>query len=104
MNDTGAGNREVIVIGAGPIGLTTALTLGQRGIRTLLIERPATAGILPKMDLGRRRLAAAQSCLTSGRPLVRSDLHVAWRGDDAADATSTLELTTGRRSTTKAIT
>ena len=50
MNDIAARDREVVV-GAGPIGLTTVLTLGQRGIRTLLIERPATAGILPKMDL-----------------------------------------------------
>ena len=81
MNDTAAGDREVIVVGAGPIGLTTALTLGQRAIRTLLIERPATAGILPKMDLRRRRVAPAQASLTSGRPLVRPDLHVAWRGD-----------------------
>ena len=93
MNDIAARDREVVV-GAGPIGLTTVLTLGQRGNRTLLIERPATAGILPKMDLRLRRLAAARAARPPRR-LARGR---------AADATSTLELTTGRRPTTEATT
>ncbi|GAA5163133.1 FAD-dependent oxidoreductase [Pseudonocardia eucalypti] len=46
---------EVLVVGAGPVGLTLAITLGQRGIRTVLIERNPTPGILPKMDLANAR-------------------------------------------------
>jgi 2-polyprenyl-6-methoxyphenol hydroxylase-like FAD-dependent oxidoreductase len=39
---------QVIIVGAGPVGLTLALDLGQRGVRCLLIERNATAIQLPK--------------------------------------------------------
>ena len=41
---------EVLIIGAGPVGLTLAIDLGQRGIRTLLIEKSPTNGLLPKME------------------------------------------------------
>jgi 2-polyprenyl-6-methoxyphenol hydroxylase-like FAD-dependent oxidoreductase len=33
---------DVIVAGAGPVGLTLAIDLGRRGIRCLLIERNRT--------------------------------------------------------------
>lgn len=49
---------EVLVVGAGPTGLTLAIDLAHRGIRTLLVERHE-------------------------RPLARPDLHVCWRGDSA---------------------
>ena len=39
---------EVIIIGAGPIGLVSALQLGRAGIRTLLLERRATFSVHPK--------------------------------------------------------
>lgn len=41
----------VIVIGAGPVGLVTALKLAQHGIRCKLIERNLEASKWPKMDL-----------------------------------------------------
>lgn len=41
---------QVLIVGAGPVGLTLALDLGQRGVRCLLIERNATAIQLPKME------------------------------------------------------
>ena len=41
---------EVLIIGAGPVGLTLAIDLGQRGIRTPLIEKSPTNGLLPKME------------------------------------------------------
>src|SRR4051794_32808322 len=41
---------QVIIVGAGPVGLTLALDLGQRGVRCLLIERNAAAIQLPKME------------------------------------------------------
>ena len=46
---------EVLIAGAGPIGLTLAVALGQRGVRTVLIERSPEPGILPKMDLANAR-------------------------------------------------
>ncbi|WP_181723069.1 FAD-dependent monooxygenase [Nocardia gipuzkoensis] len=57
----------VLVVGAGPVGLTLALELEYHGVRTLLIERNATGTRHPKMDItnGRsmelyRRLGVAQ--------------------------------------------
>jgi 2-polyprenyl-6-methoxyphenol hydroxylase-like FAD-dependent oxidoreductase len=45
MHDT-----EVLIVGAGPVGLTLAIDLGQRGIRCLLIERREQPAFLPKME------------------------------------------------------
>ena len=33
---------EVLVVGAGPVGLMLAIDLGRRGVRTLLIEKDPT--------------------------------------------------------------
>src|ERR1700682_3889593 len=41
---------QVLIVGAGPVGLTLALDLGQRGIRCELIERNETSIQLPKME------------------------------------------------------
>ncbi|HVV93939.1 MAG TPA: FAD-dependent monooxygenase [Hyphomicrobiales bacterium] len=41
---------EVIIVGAGPVGLTLAIDLGRRGVRTTLIERKAAPEFLPKME------------------------------------------------------
>jgi len=43
-------NYQVIIAGAGPVGLTLAIDLGQRGIRVLLAERNPAPGQLPKME------------------------------------------------------
>jgi 2-polyprenyl-6-methoxyphenol hydroxylase-like FAD-dependent oxidoreductase len=40
----------VIVVGAGPVGLTLAIDLGLRGIRCTLIERKDAPAFLPKME------------------------------------------------------
>lgn len=42
---------QVIVVGAGPIGLITALKLAQHGVTCKLIERNVEATKWPKMDL-----------------------------------------------------
>src|SRR5271163_1928544 len=41
---------DVLIVGAGPVGLTLALDLGRRGIRCVLIEQKAEPQFLPKME------------------------------------------------------
>jgi 2-polyprenyl-6-methoxyphenol hydroxylase-like FAD-dependent oxidoreductase len=46
---------DVIVAGAGPVGLSLAIDFGRRGVRTLLLERHATTAPWPKMDRSNAR-------------------------------------------------
>jgi 2-polyprenyl-6-methoxyphenol hydroxylase-like FAD-dependent oxidoreductase len=41
---------QVIIVGAGPVGLTLAVDLGRRGIRCILLEQKAAPQFLPKME------------------------------------------------------
>ena len=41
---------EVLVVGAGPVGLTLAVDLGLRGVRCTLIEQKQAPQFLPKME------------------------------------------------------
>jgi 2-polyprenyl-6-methoxyphenol hydroxylase-like FAD-dependent oxidoreductase len=41
---------EVLIVGAGPVGLTLAVDLGQKGVRCTLIERKDAPQFLPKME------------------------------------------------------
>ncbi len=41
---------EVLIVGAGPTGLTLAIDLGRRGIRCILIEQKEQPAFLPKME------------------------------------------------------
>jgi 2-polyprenyl-6-methoxyphenol hydroxylase-like FAD-dependent oxidoreductase len=41
---------QVIIIGAGPVGLTLAVDLGRRGVRCVLVERKPQPEFLPKME------------------------------------------------------
>ncbi|MAN66987.1 FAD-dependent monooxygenase [uncultured Hyphomonas sp.] len=66
---------DVIVAGAGPVGLTLAIDLGQRGIRTLILERNNSTGPWPKMDRSNartmefyRRLGIADQVRALGYP------------------------------------
>jgi 2-polyprenyl-6-methoxyphenol hydroxylase-like FAD-dependent oxidoreductase len=45
MRDT-----DVIIVGAGPVGLTMAVDLGKRGVRCTLIEQKPAPQFLPKME------------------------------------------------------
>src|SRR5216683_4232962 len=67
--------RQVLIVGAGPVGLTLALDLGQRGVRCTLIERNETAIQLPKMERCNartmeiyRRLGIAEKVRDAGLP------------------------------------
>jgi 2-polyprenyl-6-methoxyphenol hydroxylase-like FAD-dependent oxidoreductase len=41
---------QVLIVGAGPVGLTLAIDLGQRGIRCEIIEQKEAPAFLPKME------------------------------------------------------
>lgn len=41
---------DVLIVGAGPVGLTLAIDLGRRGIRCTLIEKRPAPDFLPKME------------------------------------------------------
>jgi 2-polyprenyl-6-methoxyphenol hydroxylase-like FAD-dependent oxidoreductase len=66
---------QVLIVGAGPVGLTLALDLGQRGVRCTLIERNDTSIRLPKMERCNartmeiyRRLGVAEKIRDTGLP------------------------------------
>jgi 2-polyprenyl-6-methoxyphenol hydroxylase-like FAD-dependent oxidoreductase len=46
---------QVLIIGAGPVGLTLALELEHHGIKALVVERNATTTRHPKMDISNGR-------------------------------------------------
>jgi 2-polyprenyl-6-methoxyphenol hydroxylase-like FAD-dependent oxidoreductase len=69
---------EVLIAGAGPVGLTLAIALGRSGVRCTLIEKKAAPEFLPKMERCNartmeifRRLALAEAIRASG---LRSDV------------------------------
>ncbi len=41
---------QVIIVGAGPVGLTLAIDLGRRGVRCVLLEQKPAPQFLPKME------------------------------------------------------
>jgi 2-polyprenyl-6-methoxyphenol hydroxylase-like FAD-dependent oxidoreductase len=66
---------QVLIVGAGPVGLTLALDLGRRGVRCLLVERNETSIQLPKMERCNartmeiyRRLGIAEQVRDAGLP------------------------------------
>jgi 2-polyprenyl-6-methoxyphenol hydroxylase-like FAD-dependent oxidoreductase len=66
---------EVLIVGAGPVGLVLALDLGQRGVRVTVIERNDRNGLLPKMERCNartmeifRRLGIAEEVRDAGFP------------------------------------
>jgi 2-polyprenyl-6-methoxyphenol hydroxylase-like FAD-dependent oxidoreductase len=46
---------EVLIVGAGPVGLTLAIDLGRRGVRCTLIEQKEAPQFLPKMERANSR-------------------------------------------------
>jgi 2-polyprenyl-6-methoxyphenol hydroxylase-like FAD-dependent oxidoreductase len=43
-------NTDVLIVGAGPTGLTMAIDLGKRGVRCIIIEQKEAPQFLPKME------------------------------------------------------
>jgi len=50
VNGAPRSQTEVLVVGAGPVGLTLAIQLAQQGVDCVLAERNAQPGRLPKME------------------------------------------------------
>jgi 2-polyprenyl-6-methoxyphenol hydroxylase-like FAD-dependent oxidoreductase len=74
-NATNESGFDVIVAGAGPVGLVLAIDLGRRGVRTLLVEKDPTTKEWPKMDRSNartmeifRRLGFAEQVRELGYP------------------------------------
>ena len=66
---------QVIIVGAGPVGLTLAIDLGRRGMRCILLEQKDAPQFLPKMERCNartmeiyRRLGIAQKIRDAGFP------------------------------------
>ncbi|MGU7774640.1 FAD-dependent monooxygenase [Burkholderia sp. MR1-5-21] len=66
---------QVIIVGAGPVGLTLAIDLGRRGIACVLVEQKAEPQFLPKMERCNartmeifRRLGLTERIRASGMP------------------------------------
>src|ERR1700739_875239 len=66
---------QVIIVGAGPVGLTLAIDLGTRGIACVLVEQKAQPQFLPKMERCNartmeifRRLGLADGIRAAGMP------------------------------------
>jgi len=66
---------QILIVGAGPVGLTLAVDLGRRGIRCILLEQKPAPQFLPKMERCNartmeiyRRLGIAQKVRDAGFP------------------------------------
>jgi 2-polyprenyl-6-methoxyphenol hydroxylase-like FAD-dependent oxidoreductase len=75
---------DVLIVGAGPTGLTLAIGLGRRGVRCTLIEQKAEPAFLPKMERINartmeiyRRMGLAQKIRAAGlRPDCPMDVYI----------------------------
>jgi 2-polyprenyl-6-methoxyphenol hydroxylase-like FAD-dependent oxidoreductase len=66
---------QVLIVGAGPVGLTLAIDLGRRGVRCILLEQKDAPQFLPKMERCNartmeiyRRMGLAQKIRDAGFP------------------------------------
>ena len=77
-------NTEVLIVGAGPTGLTLAIDLGRRGIRCTIVEQKEAPAFLPKMERANartmeiyRRMGLAERIRAAGlRADCRMDVYV----------------------------
>jgi 2-polyprenyl-6-methoxyphenol hydroxylase-like FAD-dependent oxidoreductase len=75
---------DVLVVGAGPTGLTLAIDLGKRGVRCILIEQKESPAFLPKMERANartmeiyRRMGLSQKIRAAGlRPDCPMDVYI----------------------------
>src|SRR5947209_10573426 len=66
---------QVLIVGAGPTGLTLAIDLGRRGVRAMVVEQKEAPQFLPKMERCNarsmeiyRRIGIAERIRAAGLP------------------------------------
>ena len=71
---------DVLIIGAGPVGLTLAVDLGRRGVRCTLVEQKSAPHMWPKMERCNarsmeiyRRLGLSEKIRAAGLPALGAD-------------------------------
>ncbi|MFM1813585.1 MAG: hypothetical protein RLZ98_280 [Pseudomonadota bacterium] len=77
-------SQQVLIVGAGPVGLTLAIDLAKRGVKSTLIEKKDAPQFLPKMERCNartmeiyRRLGLAEKIRSAGlRPDIPMDVYV----------------------------
>jgi 2-polyprenyl-6-methoxyphenol hydroxylase-like FAD-dependent oxidoreductase len=77
-------NTDVLIVGAGPTGLTLAIDLGRRGIRCTIVEQKEAPAFLPKMERANartmeiyRRMGLAERIRAAGlRADCRMDVYI----------------------------
>ena len=79
---------EVLIVGAGPVGLTLAIDLGKRGIRCTLIEQKEAPQFLPKMERANARSMEMYRRIGLADPIRKAGL----RGDCPMDVYVVLSL------------
>src|SRR6185436_13801898 len=83
-NQRAVHDTDVLIVGAGPVGLVLAVDLGQRGVRCTLLERKPAPQFLPKMERCNartmeifRRMGLARKVRAAGlRADVPMDVHI----------------------------
>jgi 2-polyprenyl-6-methoxyphenol hydroxylase-like FAD-dependent oxidoreductase len=84
MSGSAPSSTDVLVVGAGPVGLTLAVDLGRRGVRCTLVEQKAAPEFLPKMERCNartmeifRRMGLADGIRAAGLPAdVPMDVYI----------------------------
>src|SRR4029077_12122170 len=81
---SGSMDSDVLIVGAGPTGLTLAIDLGRRGVRCTLLEQKEQPAFLPKMERVNarsmeiyRRMGLAQKIRDAGlRAVCPMDVYI----------------------------
>jgi 2-polyprenyl-6-methoxyphenol hydroxylase-like FAD-dependent oxidoreductase len=81
---------EVVIVGAGPVGLTLAVDLGKRGIRCTLLEQKEAPEFLPKMERANARTMEMYRRIGLADDIRKAGL----RGDCPMDVYVALDLKT----------
>jgi 2-polyprenyl-6-methoxyphenol hydroxylase-like FAD-dependent oxidoreductase len=79
---------EILIVGAGPVGLTLAIDLGKRGIHCTLIEQKDAPQFLPKMERANARTMEMYRRIGVAEPIRQAGL----RGDCPMDVYVVLSL------------
>ena len=80
---------QVLIVGAGPVGLTLAIDLGKRGVQCMLVEEKDAPQFLPKMERANARTMEMYRRIGLADPIRKAGL----RGDCPMDVFVVLALT-----------